>query len=203
MASLRTVVMSIIFLVTIATAQVSPGQFTLTVYQPGSPLDGQVVNAAAEALYLGLKGPSSYCPVTDVSLCPAGNQTIFAGMSAMFVEVPGGQEIYTTVEGVIGYTVAHSASIPTGAYIGDFTNITLKSDCSSPVTLINWQSPETNGVVTKGILACPNVPYYENGTATYQIYANTPAFNQTGCIKVEGLLPHYTPAGVFGAWEYT
>ena len=103
MASLRTVVMSIIFLVTIATAQVSPGQFTLTVYQPGSPLDGQVVNAAAEALYLGLKGPSSYCPVTDVSLCPAGNQTIFAGMSAMFVSSPsspGDPPMTTNVDGI-------------------------------------------------------------------------------------------------------
>jgi hypothetical protein len=74
-----------ILLITFAKAQSDPGQFTLTVYQPGSPLNGQVVNAAAEALYLGLKGPSSYCPLTNLTLCPAGNETIFAGMSAMFV----------------------------------------------------------------------------------------------------------------------
>jgi len=203
MASLHAVITFVILLITCANAQHGPGQFTLTVYQPNSPLDGQVVNAAAEALYLGLKGPSSYCPVVDQALCPAGNETIFAGMSAMFVEVPGGQQIYVTTGGVIGYTIAHSSDIPPGSYIGDFTNITLKSDCSPPVTLINWQSPATNGVVTKGILACPHVPYYENGTATYQIYANTPAFNQTDCVKVEGLLPHDTPSGVFGAWEYT
>jgi len=40
--------------------------------------------------------------------------------------------------------------------------------------------------------------------ATYQIYALTPDFNQTDCIKLYGLLPHYLDdQDAFGAWEYT
>jgi hypothetical protein len=53
-----------------------------------------------------------------------------------------------------------------------------------------------------GILACPEVSSSQNGSTTYQIYVNTPAFNQTNCTTLEGLLPHYTSAGVYGAWEY-
>lgn len=86
MAALRSVLAFMIFLVAFATAQ--SGLFALTVYQPGSPLDGQAVNAAGEAFYLG-GSPATYCPLTDQTLCPAGNQTIFAGMGALFVSTLG------------------------------------------------------------------------------------------------------------------
>jgi hypothetical protein len=76
-----------IILLSFARAQTGPGQFTLTIYQPGSPLNGQIVNAAAEAFYLG-GSPATYCPLTNQTLCPVGNQTIFAGMGAMFVSKP-------------------------------------------------------------------------------------------------------------------
>lgn len=52
-----------------------------------------------------------------------------------------------------------------------------------------------------GIYACPNVPPYVN--ATYQIYAKTPAFNQTDCIELKGLLQNEEPNNDYGAWEYT
>ena len=71
-------------LVNFAAAQSATGQFTLTVYQPGSPLHGEVVNAAGEAFSLG-GSPATYCPLTNQQLCPVGNQTIFAGMSALSV----------------------------------------------------------------------------------------------------------------------
>jgi hypothetical protein len=84
MAVVHSFVAFVALWLTLATAQSGPGQFTLTVYQPDSPLDGQVVNAADEAFYLG-GSPGTYCPVTESVLCPAGNQTIFAGMSALSV----------------------------------------------------------------------------------------------------------------------
>ena len=70
-------------------------------------------------------------------------------------------------------------------------------------SLASYSESDVLTTLAEGILACPHVPSWENGTATYQIYANTPAFNQTDCITVDGLLPHYTPAGVYGAWQYT
>jgi hypothetical protein len=52
-----------------------------------------------------------------------------------------------------------------------------------------------------GIYACPNVPSYVN--ATYQIYAKTPAFNQTNCVELVGLVQNEQPNDDYGAWEYT
>lgn len=83
--SLRSFFAVALLCITLIEAQQSgPGEFTLTVYQPGSALHGEVVNAAGEAFFLG-GSPATYCPLTDPTLCPVGNQTIFAGMSAMFV----------------------------------------------------------------------------------------------------------------------
>ena len=52
-----------------------------------------------------------------------------------------------------------------------------------------------------GIYACPNVT--SDANATYQIYAKTPAFNQTGCIELNGLVQNEEPNDDYGAWEYT
>ncbi len=128
------------------------------------------------------------------------------------------------VDGSLGYTQAHSASVPTGAYLGGFINVTVSSDCAEDVNVFTWKDPEgSSGVFSspftpyslllarkshlrhiEGILACPDLPYYMNGTATYQIYAKTPAFNLTDCVELEGLLPTYLPSGSPpGAWQYT
>lgn len=60
--------------------------FTLTAYLPGHAINGQIVNAAAESLFLGLPGPSSYCPVPTVPAneCPAGTKTLFVGALSMW-----------------------------------------------------------------------------------------------------------------------
>jgi len=60
------------------------------------------------------------------------------------VEVPGGQQVYVTAEGALGFTQAHSANVPSGAYIGDFFNVTVAGDCSTPVTVINWKAPDAS-----------------------------------------------------------
>jgi hypothetical protein len=65
---------------------VSANPFTLTAYLPGHAINGHVVNADSEALFLGLPGPSSYCPSPTVpaSLCPAGTKTLFVGALSMW-----------------------------------------------------------------------------------------------------------------------
>jgi hypothetical protein len=55
---------------------------------------------------------------------------------------------------------------------------------------------------TEGIYACPDVPYYSNGT--FQIFAKTPLFNKTNCVKLAGIKPTFLPSDApFGAWQYT
>ncbi|PMD65733.1 uncharacterized protein K444DRAFT_659880 [Hyaloscypha bicolor E] len=171
---------------------------------PDSWVDGQPINAAGQAFWVG-GSPSTYCPSIVGANCPdATAQTIIiAGFSALDVEVPGGQQIYVNVNGALGFTQAHSAVVPTGAYIGGFFNLTYMSDCSTPRTVINWKSPDGS---SEGILACPTKPSGPNVTVSYQLYAKTPAFNLTNCdggVPVDGLTATYlsSPAP-YGAWQY-
>jgi len=167
---------------------------------PGSPLDGQVINAAGNLFYLGLSSPATYCPSTVVANCPPVTGTVAsADLTALFVEVPGGQAIYVANNGALSFTVAHSAGEGTGSFVGGFVQVTYTSSCSPTLTVLTWVAPDKS---TEGILACPNTLPYTNGT--YQIYAKTPAFNLTGCTALTGILPTYLPANApFGAWQYT
>ncbi|CZR59928.1 uncharacterized protein PAC_09823 [Phialocephala subalpina] len=174
--------------------------FTLTASLPGSPLDGLAVNAGGEAFHLG-GSPGFYCPTSVGSACPNTTETIFAAeLTALDVEVPGGQQVYVQANGALGFTQAHSASVPVGATIGGFVNVTVASDCHAPWEVITWKSPDGS---TGGIEACSEVPVGTNGTAVYNVYAVTPAYNQTGCVKLAGLLASYLGTGAgFGAWQY-
>lgn len=52
--------------------------FTLSVYNTGTTLDKQIVNAGGLSFVLGLDAPLSYCPSPPVSIeaCPPGNETV-------------------------------------------------------------------------------------------------------------------------------
>jgi hypothetical protein len=77
--------------------------------------------------------------------------------------------------------------------------VTYTSSCSPTLTVLTWVAPDKS---TEGVWACPNTTPYVNGT--YQIYANTPAFNLTGCTALTGIAPTYLPANApYGAWQYT
>ena len=237
MASLRSLITLAGLWTAFASAQVGPGQFTLTIYQPGSPLDGQVVNAANEAFWLG-GGPATYCPLANQTLCPAGTQTIFAGMDALYVSTLHfgvflvlmstkrlkSQAVSKSMLKLVVLSVSHrpiprpshleltlvispmslsrvTAALQSTSSIGSLPRPRMASlrvrSLSFLYSLFNCGSSSLK-YLTGGILACPR----ENSTGTYQIYADTPAFNQTDCTRVDGLLPHYTPAGVVGAWQY-
>lgn len=207
--------------------------FTLAAYLPGSPLDGLAVNAGGQSFYLG-GSPSYYCPSFIGKYCPNTTTTVFTpGLGALDVslsstptikddadcvvqvEVPGGQIVYTAQNGLLGFTQAHSAYVPAGAYYGGFQNMTIVSDCSAPVVVLNWASAasgkhfyearefaDTN-VIVEGLLACPYMISGQPSTTVQQIYIDTPEFNKTGCTKLHGLLPTYLPNGSPpGAWQY-
>ena len=113
--------------------------FQLTIFDTTSPLNGDVLNAAG-GFFLGLSQPATYCPTNQGIVCPAGNETLFAGLDALWVETPGGQQIYVEDDGAISYTIAHSSSLPPGAVVGGFYNITVASDCAPDFTIFNWAS---------------------------------------------------------------
>ncbi|KAH7346174.1 hypothetical protein BKA65DRAFT_272496 [Rhexocercosporidium sp. MPI-PUGE-AT-0058] len=174
--------------------------FTLTTYAPDSPLHNQKIQAAGQAFYLGLDHPTTYCPTIVDPNCPNATDTRLASMSALWVEVPGGQQTFIRSDGSLGYTQAHSASVPSNAYRGGFVNVTISSDCSPDVNVFTWKAPDGS---TEGVLACPDVPSYMENLATHQIFARTPQFNLTDCIELEGLSPTIFPQlAPFGAWQY-
>lgn len=170
---------------------------TIAASLPGSPLDGQVINAASETFWLGLSGPATYCP-SQVDVCPPVTGTVASGdLTSLFVEVPGGQQIYVAPGGALSYTQAHSANAGSNPYFGGWVQVTYTSSCSPTLTVLTWVAPDKS---TEGVWACPNTSI--NGT--YQIYANTPAFNLTGCTALLGIAPTYLPANAGpGAWQYT
>jgi hypothetical protein len=62
--------------------------FTLTASLSGNTLDGQIINAAGEAFYLGLSAPATYCPTQVEPNCPNVTGTVIDGMVAMWVRIP-------------------------------------------------------------------------------------------------------------------
>lgn len=91
--------------------------FELTVSFSNSPLSGPL-QANGGSFWIGKKTASS-CPTSVGKACPPGNSTSFAsdntGTLSLNTEVPGGQQVYIAPNGLLSYTPAHSASIPTGS----------------------------------------------------------------------------------------
>jgi hypothetical protein len=66
-------------------ASAAANVITIAASLPGSPLDGQVINAANEAFYLGLSGPATFCP-SQVDVCPPVTGTVADGaLTSLFV----------------------------------------------------------------------------------------------------------------------
>ncbi|ETS78184.1 hypothetical protein PFICI_10246 [Pestalotiopsis fici W106-1] len=179
---------------------VSATTYRLTVFAPGTVVDGADIDAAGSGFYLGLSEPATYCPVGDA--CPAPRGTlVYQGMSAMAVEVPGGQDIYIAPHGQVQFTQAHSAYMPPGSLTGGWFNKTVVSECGPRTHVLDFLA--TNGTDLGGVYLCPNVEDYMKGTgASYRLYTNTPQFNETNCVQAVGLVEHEIDAA-FGAWQYT
>ncbi|KAL8371191.1 hypothetical protein RB595_001169 [Gaeumannomyces hyphopodioides] len=125
--------------------RLDPGaRFALRAWNPaaGPGVHGRPVNACGRAW--GVGGPTcSYCPVEVVgAACPAGNETSMAYPGGMNVVVPGGQAYYLDAGWGVGYTQAHSASVPPGATLGGLV-------AYQGGGFVNLNGPATNWV------ACP------------------------------------------------
>ncbi|KAK9781466.1 hypothetical protein AB5N19_05893 [Seiridium cardinale] len=177
--------------------------YRLTVYAPGTEVDGVDIDASANGFYLGLSEPSTYCPVVPVGgTCPAVQGTlVYDGMSAMAVEVPGGQAIYVAPNGQIKYTQAHSAYMPTGSLVGGWFNKTVVSHCVPDTNVLDFLA--TDGSNRGGVMLCPDAQSFMEGTgASYQLYAMTTHFNASNCLEAIGIVQHKSGAN-YGAWQYT
>ena len=113
----------------------------------------------------------------------------------MAVTVPGGQQVYVDPkDGAIGYTQAHSASMPEGAITKGFIYTPPAEDASF-------------GYLTfkkRGLLACSTTG--DSAEAPYQIYANLRSidFDEDACLGFSGLAVTGPKNGTqTGAWQYT
>jgi hypothetical protein len=167
------------------TAAVS-ADFGVIVTRSGSPIHLQELNATGNAFYIG-KPTTTYCPEGVSGLkCPVGKgETLFAGgheTLGLSTQVPGGQQIYVAKDGTVGYTQAHSASIPAGA------------------SLTGWSKTEgkTFGQLSYkyGLIFCP----VGGDSHAYKLFAQVPgvSFIATclggNLLTVNGTAP--------GAWQY-
>lgn len=60
--------------------------YRLTVFAPGTVIDGADMEASANGFYLGLSEPSTYCPMGQG--CPAIQGTlVYNGLAAMAVRI--------------------------------------------------------------------------------------------------------------------
>ncbi|KAI0168852.1 hypothetical protein GGR52DRAFT_493622 [Hypoxylon sp. FL1284] len=188
----------------------SATSYFLTVFAPGTEVDGAIINAAGNGFYLSLDGPSTYCP-TFVKDCPVVQGTLVKDdLTAMAVEVPGGQQIYTAADGEVRFMSAHSNQMSPGATVGGWFNETVvaaPSTCASgddaaqpPRFVFDFQPPDRSGA--GGVKICPDVPQSARDTgAGYALYVGTRAFNQSFCVDAVGL--NLVPRDVeVGAYQY-
>ncbi|KAI1342976.1 hypothetical protein F5Y15DRAFT_273299 [Xylariaceae sp. FL0016] len=174
--------------------------YSLSAFAPGTNVDGVQLDAAGQAFYAGISGPSTYCPL-DNNTCPEVHGTlVYDGMTGMAVEVPGGQQIYVGPYGQVRYTNAHSSSMPIGSMIGGWFNKTILADCGPHTDVVDFLA--NDGSDYGGLALCPDIPDYMNETgASYALYAKASGFSLTDCIDVLGLVLIGTDADV-GCWQY-
>lgn len=100
-----------------AASSAPTGAFGGVAIHSGSDIQYAAVNAAGSQLWLN-KDSATYCPSSVVESCSNTTTTQFRGGSdqlSLDTVVPGGQQVYVAADGTVGFTIAHSASIPDGA----------------------------------------------------------------------------------------
>ncbi|PNS16333.1 hypothetical protein CAC42_6440 [Sphaceloma murrayae] len=156
------------------------GAYTLVANRPNHPINMLKIQASGQRFYLGLPGPSSYCPVQVGSSCPNTTDTVIVN-GAMYVMVPGGQSLYVQRSGALAYTQAHSSFRPDylSSELGAFTDGSYR------------------GPGGASFAACP----VQGKEGQWQVFSEVPGFVGRDCVcfavgwkKWEGRV---------GAWQYT
>lgn len=167
---------------------------TLVASHSTSPIHLQPIAATNETFYIG-KNTTSSCPEKEVVACPAGNVTsiIVDGDdgASMNAETPGGQIVYVLPTGALAFTPAHAegeVSVDNGTTNGfSYTNGT--DGFPGHFNFQGWSW-----------FACP-VEGAKEGTGPWQVFADVPGSDVSGCINFDALGEPYSNTGA-AAWEY-
>lgn len=139
-----------------------------------SPVHLLPLTARNGKFYLGAGPPTSSCP-ENVGSCPPGNSTVFqggAGTLGLGVVVPGGQQVYVAANGELSYTLPHSAAIPAGASVDQFSKT---APGSNNLGTLNFET---------GFVACP----VGSGGQGYQVYGQNQGFEASSeCLGFSAL----------------
>jgi hypothetical protein len=95
--------------------------------------------------------------------------------------------VYVQENGALGFTQAHSASIPAGAVTMTFTLTQLTTGIGV------WSF---TGLGANSFFACPSA----NGGSPYQVFVNVAEGNFDNCIGFDADTANYT--GGAAAWQY-
>ncbi|CCG84221.1 protein of unknown function [Taphrina deformans PYCC 5710] len=99
----------------------SDSSFTLVSIHSGSDLQYQPVHASNQKLQIGGDPSNSISPggvpvpVTNITSFHSGQDGL-----ALNVASPGGQQVFVNADGILGFTTAHSGSVPVGATLKGF-----------------------------------------------------------------------------------
>jgi hypothetical protein len=169
-----------------------PSAYGLIVGTNIQPFHFESFNANSGKFWLNLPETSSSCP-ESVPSCPPGTDTVFRAAGDLATAVPGGQQVYVSVEGALLFTQAHGNEVPEGAVSSPFTY--------NLVDGAQYGTVSTEAFGAKGFMACPTP-----GSVAYQVFVNmpnaiVPLGNVKDCVPVEPLAIPYTQANV-AAWQY-
>jgi hypothetical protein len=148
------------------------------------------VVARGERFYLS-GGTNTFCPSPPVDCSVYDNVTAFSfsqGHLAMEASVPGGQLVYVMTTGELGFSQAHSASIPEGA---DTSSFTFDPNAFSSA---NMGRLSTTAFGANGFIAC------NDAQQQWQVFADVPGKDATNCLGFDAAT---IEANFTGAWEYT
>ncbi|KAF4552864.1 Hypothetical protein D9617_8g048760 [Elsinoe fawcettii] len=156
------------------------GAYTLVASRPNSPIDNLKIQASGQRFFLGLSGPSAYCPSQVGNSCPKVTDTVLIN-GAMYAMVPGGQSVFVQKSGAIAYTQAHSAFKP------DYFSQELAA----------FSDGSYRGPGGAGFAACP----VQGQAGQWQVYAESRGFTGQNCLCFQVKWQKWT--GGVGAWQYT
>lgn len=152
-----------------------------------SEIDNLPMTACGRAWSLG-GGTCSYCPEQVPYLeCPSGKHTVVdvsGNRNSMGVMVPGGQMFHLTEDWTVGYTQAHSASIPSGATLDGFAAF----EGGGFFNLLDG---------ARGWAACRR----EGKGFELKVRNGTNEGELEGCVGLNLVMEDYEDG--FGAWQYT
>ncbi|KAL8685469.1 MAG: hypothetical protein Q9218_007740 [Villophora microphyllina] len=179
---------------------VPPITFGAIAARSTSPIHLQSINANGQAFWVG-KNTTTYCPLTNQTECPPGTETVFAvgsGGASLDIEVPGGQRIYVSSTGALGFTQAHSGLIPDGAALQTF-NATMGPE-NGPLGHFTFE-----GLGATGFIACP----VSKGKGPYQVFADVkglkdgdvPSKCKEDCLGFDALTAPFGQEA--SAWQYS